>query len=43
MYTPIHTSKFNDVDRRARLANVLGAVAGCPQNRLRDLPRWNRA
>ena len=37
MYTLIGTAKLNDVDPQAWLADVLGRIAGTPQNRLDEL------
>ena len=41
MYTLIGTAKLNDVDPQAWLADVLGRIAGTPQNRLHELLPWN--
>ncbi len=41
MYTLIGTAKLNDVDPHAWLADVLGRIAGTPQNRLDELLPWN--
>ena len=41
MYTLIGTAKLNDVDPQAWLADVLGRIAGTPQNRLDELLPWN--
>ena len=41
MYTLIGTAKLNDVDPQAWLADVLGHIAGTPQNRLDELLPWN--
>ena len=41
MYTLIGTAKLNDVDPQAWLADVLGKIAGTPQNRLDELLPWN--
>ena len=41
MYTLIGTAKLNNVDPQAWLADVLGRIAGTPQNRLDELLPWN--
>ena len=41
MYTLIGTAKLNDVDPQVWLADVLGRIAGTPQNRLDELLPWN--
>ena len=41
IYTLIGTAKLNDVDPQAWLADVLGRIAGTPQNRLYELLPWN--
>ena len=41
MYTLIGTAKLNNVDPQAWLADVLGKIAGTPQNRLDELLPWN--
>ena len=41
MYILIGTAKLNDVDPQAWLADVLGRIAGTPQNRLDELLPWN--
>ncbi len=41
MYSLIATAKLNDVDPRARLADVLRRIAGHPASRLHKLLPWN--
>ena len=41
MYTLIGTTKLNDVDPQAWLADVLKRIAGTPQSRLGELLPWN--
>jgi transposase len=40
MATLIMTAKLNDIDPLARLADVLGRIAGIPQGRLHELLPW---
>jgi hypothetical protein len=41
MYTLIVTSKLNDIDPQAWLADALGRIANLPQKRLPELLPWN--
>jgi hypothetical protein len=41
MYSLIVTSKMNDIDPQAWLADVLARIAGHPANRLDELLPWN--
>lgn len=41
MYTLIATTRLNDVDPQAWLADVLARIADTPQSRLADLLPWN--
>ena len=41
MYTLIATTKLNDVDPQAWLADVLGRIAALPHSRVHELLPWN--
>lgn len=41
MYSLIITAKLNDIDPRARLADLLGRIGDHPSSRLHELLPWN--
>ncbi len=43
VYTLIATAKLNDVDPRARLADILRRIADHPSSKLHELLPWNYA